>query len=62
MLPALGTDAPEHIRGVRLLGRDADVEWTQTAEGLKVALPREMAGGHGYALAIELGSAASVSD
>ena len=54
VLPALGADAPERIRGVRLLGAEAAIEWTRAPEGLKVTLPDERAGEHGYALAIEL--------
>jgi alpha-L-fucosidase len=54
VLTALGSDAPQGVRGVRLLGSEGAVEWEQGADGLKVVLPAGSAGEHGYALAVEL--------
>jgi alpha-L-fucosidase len=54
VLPALGEDAPEGVRAVRLLGAEGPVEWARDAEGLKVVLPQEQVAEHGYALAVEL--------
>jgi len=54
VLTALGSDASERVRGVRLLGTERSVEWTQGTDGLEVVLPEDGRGANGYALAVEL--------
>jgi alpha-L-fucosidase len=61
-LSALGENTPERVRGVRLLGSERAVEWTQGTDGLQVVLPEEGKSASGYALAIELTPAGAGPD
>jgi alpha-L-fucosidase len=54
VLASLAADAPEQVKGVRVLGPGAPVPWERDASGLKILLPPGSAGEHGYALAIEV--------
>ncbi len=48
---ALGT-AAGRVSGVRLLGHDGRIEWTQDANGLKIAVPERRPCDHAVAFAI----------
>ena len=54
VLTTLGTGAPERVDGVRLLGSERSIEWSQAPEGLRVTLPEGSTGENGYALALTL--------
>jgi alpha-L-fucosidase len=49
---ALGT-AAGRVSGVRLLGHDGRIEWTQDAAGLKIAVPERRPCDHAVAFAID---------
>ncbi len=43
-----------HIKAVKMLATDTNVEWKQTKEGLEVALPKEKVGDYAFTLEITL--------